>query len=57
MTCVGLCNQGRKQCPTPYECVNPTYDNSMEMLGMLAIYLLGILTGTVLAWLAYVIWL
>jgi hypothetical protein len=45
MSCTGPCNQGRKPCPCPEACGNPTYDGSMELLGMLMIYLMGVATG------------
>lgn len=45
MSCTGPCNQGRKPCPTPEACHAPVYDDSMELLGMLFIYLMGVATG------------
>jgi hypothetical protein len=47
MSCTGPCNQGRKPCPTPEACESPIIiDGGMELLGMLAIYLMGVATGT-----------
>lgn len=47
MSCTGPCNQGRKTCPTPEACEQPVYDGGMGMLGMLAIYAMGMATGAV----------
>jgi hypothetical protein len=48
MSCTGPCNQGRQPCPTPEACGTPTYDGGMELLGMLAVYLMGVATGVIL---------
>jgi hypothetical protein len=47
MSCNGPCNQGRRPCPTPAACEQPLTDTSMEMLGMLAMYVAGIVTGVI----------
>lgn len=50
MTCSGPCNQGRLPCPTPEACeLTSTYDRSMEMLGAMAMYLMGVVTGVFIA--------
>ena len=47
MSCTGPCNQGRKPCPTPEACHAPATDGGMEMLGMLAVYVMGVATGVI----------
>lgn len=54
MNCSGPCDQGRARCPTPDACEAPD-DGSMEMLGVLSVYVVGIAFGAVSA--AIIIWL
>lgn len=47
MSCNGPCNQGRLPCPTPEACEQPLNDGGMGLIGMLAIYVMGVATGVI----------
>lgn len=53
MICSGPCNQGRQECPTPDACEIPD-SSSMEMLGVIAVYIVGMIVGAGMA--GIVIW-
>jgi len=43
--CVGNCNQGRRKCPTPALCDQSAFEGFSGAVGLLAVYVLGVVTG------------
>lgn len=50
MSCTGPCKQGRKPCPAPEACENPLFDPGLDLVAVMFMYVLGVVTGAMLAW-------